>query len=61
MLEQIIEWFGSKANMARALGVDRSAVTQWVKDGGLPAARAVEVERLSGGRFKAVDLARTSN
>ena len=57
-LAQVIEWFGSHANMARALGVDRSAVTQWVKADGLPATRAVEVEKLSGGRFKAVDLVR---
>lgn len=58
MLKDVIEWFGSQSNMARGLGVDRSAVSQWVKDGHLPAARALEVERLSGGRFKALDLIR---
>ena len=55
MFEAIIQFFGSRAEMARALGVDRAAVTQWGKDG-LPPARAIEIEQLSQGRFKAVEI-----
>jgi len=57
MLQEVIDWYGSQANMSRALEVDRAAVSQWVKDGKLPAARALQIEKQSGGKFKAVDLA----
>lgn len=56
MLQEVIDWFGSQANTARALGVDRAAVSAWVARGWFPAKRAVEIEKLSGGKFKAIDL-----
>lgn len=55
-ISEVVDWFGSQANMARALGVDRAAVSGWVKAGALPPARAIQVEQQSGGRFRAVDL-----
>ena len=55
-ISEVVDWFGSQANMARALGVDRAAVSGWVKAGVLPPARAIQVEQQSGGRFRAVDL-----
>ena len=55
-ISEVVGWFGSQANMARALGVDRAAVSGWVKAGALPPARAIQVEQQSGGRFRAVDL-----
>ena len=55
-ISEVVDWFGSQANMARALGVDRAAVSGWVKTGVLPPARAIQVEQQSGGRFRAVDL-----
>lgn len=55
MIEQIVEWFGSKSKMARSLGVDRSAVTHWVNKGSMPPLRAIQVERITDGKFKAVD------
>jgi len=61
MIQQIVEWFGSQSEMARKLGVDRSAVTHWLNSGGLPPKRAIEVERLSGGLFKAVDIMEETN
>ena len=57
VLDALIEHFGTQAELARRLGVDRAAVNQWAKTG-LPARRAVEIERLTGGEFKAVDLMR---
>lgn len=54
MLE-IIEWFGSKSAMAKALGVSRAAVSQWIAEG-IPAARAIQIEALTEGKFKAVTI-----
>lgn len=56
MFEQIVAFFGSRSEMARRLNVDRAAVTQWSKDG-LPPLRAIEIELISYGKFKAVDIA----
>jgi DNA-binding transcriptional regulator YdaS (Cro superfamily) len=52
---KIISHFGSHANLARALGVSRVAVTLWRKEG-IPAQRAIEIEKITGGKFKAVDI-----
>ena len=54
--QKIVEFFGSRTEMAKTLGVSRAAVTQWFLEG-LPPGRAVEIERLSGGELKAVDIA----
>lgn len=54
-MDKIIEHFGSRSALARALGVERAAVTQWLRFG-LPPARAIEIERLTGGLFKATDI-----
>lgn len=56
MIEKVIGHFGSATKLACALGVNRSAVSQWVDEGFLPPYRAVQVERLTSGLFKAVDL-----
>jgi DNA-binding transcriptional regulator YdaS (Cro superfamily) len=56
MIQKIVEWFGSQSEMARQLRVDRSAVTHWVNSGALPPKRAIELEKLSNGLFKAVDI-----
>lgn len=61
MIEDIVKWFGSKSNMARTLGVDRSAVTHWVNKGALPAYRAIQIESLTKGKFKAVDIMEVDN
>lgn len=54
-MEQIIEFFGSKAALARALGVEKPSVSHWLENG-LPARRAIEIERLTEGKIKAVDI-----
>ena len=55
MFEDLIIHFGSLANMARALGVTRVAVSLWGVDG-IPPQRAIQIERVTGGKFKAVDI-----
>jgi DNA-binding transcriptional regulator YdaS (Cro superfamily) len=42
--------------LASALQVERSAVTQWLRRNAIPAQRAVEIEQLSCGRFKALEV-----
>lgn len=54
--EKIVEHFGSQAKMGRRLGVSRQAITIWKTHNSVPPGSAVEIERLTKGKFKAVDL-----
>lgn len=60
MFEQIIAFFGSRSELARRLNVEPAAVTQWGRDG-LPPARAIEIEKISCGEFKAVNIVGAKN
>lgn len=42
--------------MARALGVSRGRIQQWKRGESIPALRAMQIERLTRGKFKAADL-----
>ena len=53
---QLVELFGSQADVARAFHVDRAVVNNWVKSGYIPARWASEVERVTRGRIAAVDI-----
>ena len=56
-MEELIKYFGgSRSRLARVLGVDNAYVTKYAKLGGLPAPMAIRVERMTEGKFKAVDL-----
>ena len=50
-----IDYFGSQAALAKALGVNSMAVTQWKKRG-LPIIRALQIERCTKGSIKAEEL-----
>ena len=54
-ITMLVEHFGSKAELARALGIERQNLTQWV-DKGIPPIQAVKIEMITNGKFKAVDL-----
>ena len=54
--ERLVEIFGSQADVARALHLDRAVVNNWVKTGYVPARWAMEVEQLTGGQVLAVDV-----
>ena len=56
MIKELIAHFGTVAAMARALGVAPPAVHQWVAAGRIPPLRAFEIEEITGGKFKAVDI-----
>lgn len=55
MFDEIIEFFGGQPDLAHLLGVHRSAISQW-KVEGVPFKRALQIEILSKGLFKAVDI-----
>ena len=49
--EAVIEHFGTKAAVARALGVSMAAVSQWGEM--VPVGRAYQIEVITGGALKA--------
>lgn len=49
--QEAIEHFGSQANLARALGVSRSAISQWPDE--VPEGRDYQIEILTKGKLKA--------
>lgn len=48
-----VEAFGTRMALAEALGIERSAISQWQA---VPPRRAIEIEALTGGRIKAKTL-----
>ena len=47
---------GTFYSLAKLLGVTPGAITKWRKEGGLPPGRAIELEQISGGALKAIEL-----
>ncbi|MGH8634652.1 MAG: aminotransferase class V-fold PLP-dependent enzyme [Burkholderiales bacterium] len=54
--ERLVALFGSQAEVARQLRLDRAVVNNWVKSGYVPARWAMEVEQLSSGSISAVEV-----
>jgi len=48
---------GGQSRLARLLQCERQAITHWIKQGWFPPARAIQIERLTEGDYKAVNLA----
>jgi alanine-glyoxylate transaminase/serine-glyoxylate transaminase/serine-pyruvate transaminase len=59
--ERLVALFGSQAEVARRLRLDRAVVNNWVKSGYVPARWAVEVEQVTGGDVRAVDVLNEAN
>lgn len=55
-LERLFNFFGTQEEIARTLNVTQGAVSQWLSTGGLPAKRALQIERITKGQFKALDI-----
>lgn len=55
-LNKAIAHFGTRKALAEAIGVHPMAVTQWGKRQRVPAERAVEIEKASGGAVTRHDL-----
>jgi alanine-glyoxylate transaminase/serine-glyoxylate transaminase/serine-pyruvate transaminase len=54
--QRLVEIFGSQAEAARAMRLDRAVVNNWVKAGYIPARWAMEIERLSDGQIGAAEI-----
>ena len=54
--DRLVKLFGSQAEVARRLGVDRAVVSNWIKAGYVPARWAMEVEQVTGGEIGAVEV-----
>lgn len=55
-LKPLIDHFKTQAELAAALKVSPVAVHFWVQQDALPPKRAIQVERITCGKFKAQDL-----
>src|SRR5512138_4009311 len=53
---RLVEIFGSQAELARRLSVDRAVVSNWIKVGYVPARWAMEIEHLTAGEVSAVEV-----
>jgi DNA-binding transcriptional regulator YdaS (Cro superfamily) len=56
MIEEILKHFGDASALARALKITPPAVAVWVRKGTIPPLRAIQIEVVTGGVFKAVDM-----
>lgn len=55
MIDEIVTFFGGQTKLALLLGIDKAAISNWRKEG-IPPLRAIEIEKLSIGKFKAIDI-----
>lgn len=55
-ISQVIERLGGVLATAKLLGVRHPAVCMWKRQGGFPALRAIQIEKLTKGKFKAKRL-----
>lgn len=56
LLNQIIDHFGSQANLARTLKIKSMAITNWRKRKSIPAIRAYQIQKITRGKFKASNI-----
>lgn len=54
-MKNFIEYYGNKANIARAFKVTPQAINSWFVRG-IPVKRAIEIERVTEGAIKREDL-----
>jgi alanine-glyoxylate transaminase/serine-glyoxylate transaminase/serine-pyruvate transaminase len=59
--ERLVTQFGSQAEVARRLKLDRAVVSHWVKVGYIPSRWAVEIEHLTEGAIQAVEVLSEAN
>ena len=55
-LNVVLEYFGTQGALSRALGVTRASVSVWFANDRMPPKRAIEIEKITKGKIKAVDI-----
>ena len=56
IFEELLEHFDTQSEIARQLGVTRSAVSHWFRREAIPAEQAIQIEIVTDGKIRAVDL-----
>ena len=46
--KQVIDYFGTQANAASALGINQASIAKWVKTGCIPSLRQLQLESFTG-------------
>lgn len=54
--KRLVEKYHTQSALAAALGVSRSAISHWITRGSIPAHHAIQIEIMTVGEFRAVDL-----
>ncbi|WP_395947509.1 Cro/CI family transcriptional regulator [Caedibacter taeniospiralis] len=52
-IKEVLKYFGNQNITARILGIHRVSVGKWVKKGGVPPRRQLEIQKLTKGKLKA--------
>lgn len=55
-IDALAKHFGSNNKLAKALGISHQAVSDWRKKGKIPSGAALRIEKLTEGKFNAMDL-----
>jgi DNA-binding transcriptional regulator YdaS (Cro superfamily) len=53
---EIVAHFGTQKRLADELGINRSQISLWIRTGVIPALRAMQIEKITDGKFKALDI-----
>lgn len=56
MVKEVIDFMGGTVETARKLGVHPAAVSQWIASGAIPPKRAIQIERITQGALRAIDI-----
>lgn len=57
MINEVLKYFkNNQSELARELRIAPSAVAQWVMSGKIPPLRAIQIEKLTMGKIKAIDI-----
>lgn len=50
-ISKVIKSLGGQSEIARKLGIKQTSVFGWIRRGNIPAARVLQIEKLSNGNF----------
>lgn len=55
-IEEVVKELGGTVSLADRLMVKPAAVSQWISQGAIPPLRAIQIEQMTGGQYRAADL-----
>ena len=60
-IQQVIAFFGTQSELGRLLGVSQQSIRHWIGRGHIPLRRAVQIEEVSGGKIRLMDILHLTN